>query len=166
MTIHFLVNGFNKSSTNADGQAKSPSSGYHPPLPPKPRQLLKSRENSSAQTPAAAAEISADEADLIRELLYVFQVTSSWLKSHLFSTVSESVLSISLYALGHRRCNISSKSSGWRRYCRFFNNPELPRQVSCSSRSLESKTGWTWMAIQCSSSILWKEVHREGNWTN
>ncbi len=107
MVFFFQVNGFSKLGTNPDSQAKSPSSGYHPPLPPKPRQLLKSRENSSAQTPAAVAEISADEADLIRELLYVFQVSSvkilslyAWLESRRLNitfTLLSRVLKVSFF---------------------------------------------------------------------
>jgi len=71
--IIYLVNGSSKLTNTTDGQLKSPSSGYHPPLPPKPRQLAKSRESLLAKTPTAV-EVSADEAVLIRELLYVFQV--------------------------------------------------------------------------------------------
>jgi hypothetical protein len=52
-------------------RAKSPStSGYHPPLPPKPQQLKKSPRELAV--PAVAA---AEKRELIRELLFVFQVT-------------------------------------------------------------------------------------------
>ena len=66
------VNGSSPASTptTVDGRTKSPSStGYHPPLPPKPHHFSKSTRDAVTDV----ATIDAAERELLRELLFVFQ---------------------------------------------------------------------------------------------
>jgi hypothetical protein len=66
------VNGSSPASTptSVDGRTKSPSStGYHPPLPPKPQHFAK----SSRDVVTEVATVDAAERELLRELLFVFQ---------------------------------------------------------------------------------------------
>ena len=59
-----------------EGGPKSPSSGYHPPLPPKPQHITKSPRESTSSTSAAVPStinVDAQERELLRELLFAFQ---------------------------------------------------------------------------------------------
>ena len=69
----FLANGSTPSPTSTgEGQPRSPSS-YHPPLPPKPSHFKKSSTDGANAAAEAASLVHAEERELLRELIFVFQ---------------------------------------------------------------------------------------------